>query len=351
MPDLKSTDLGVGAVLNMTLECKTVQCFQEAVAYFDDNFLDVISHVVAEQMQMEPVKIGLGRSQLFALLYTLVGVAAGLIIVGTVCLNVFFRCIGSCVLWPVSFFFLLLGTILYPSTILMSDTCGSIEHLGYTIVESDVHLGLNTRQILVKNETEMEDYLDMLSFRNFTTNYLKTNPIPSAVLLPGLPALLQTYFGTCVSVDGNVTVEGTVRQVGRLAENVSLSLMDFGSDTIEELGGELRPSMETHLANLKGVADDNVYLLFENSGALVGCDRFNKAYFEMKDAFCCEFVVMLYWMAMSSCLIGCCGCWGSCATGFTVRTLRPRHIDDDLSSSEEEDEFDKDIYGSTRYRP
>jgi hypothetical protein len=33
-----------------------------------------------------------------------------------------------------------------------------------------------------------------------------------------------------------------------------------------------------------------VYSVFDDTSQLVGCERFNKAYFEMKSAFCCDFV-------------------------------------------------------------
>ena len=115
-----------------------------------------------------------------------------------------------------------------------------------------------------------------------------------------------------------------------------------------------------------------------SAGELVGCERVNEAYFIMKDAFCCEFVVMLYWMAASSVAIGatrptaffcdlllifllaelfvasafdlisgtfyiavcagCTGCWGVCCVGCTTRSLRRMPSLPDEPSDEEDDD-------------
>jgi hypothetical protein len=56
-------------------------------------------------------------------------------------------------------------------------------------------------------------------------------------------------------------------------------------------------------------------------------------------------VLMVYWMAISSALIGCCGCWGSCSAGLTARSLRPKQLADD--SSDVEDDSDEDSVPAT----
>jgi hypothetical protein len=70
---------------------------------------------------------------------------------------------------------------------------------------------------------------------------------------------------------------------------------------------------------------------------MVECERVSAAYFEVKAAFCCEFVIMLWWMALSSAVIGCCGCWSTWAIGCTAN-LKHRSEGDDVLA--EFDEFD-----------
>ena len=47
----------MGAFLNSTAKCETVECFQAATQFLDDNLLDVMSHVVGAQLGMEPVML------------------------------------------------------------------------------------------------------------------------------------------------------------------------------------------------------------------------------------------------------------------------------------------------------
>ena len=56
MPNLEEGD-GVSPAdfLNLTAQCETLECFQAAARFLDDNLLDVMSHVVAAQLGMEPV--------------------------------------------------------------------------------------------------------------------------------------------------------------------------------------------------------------------------------------------------------------------------------------------------------
>jgi hypothetical protein len=79
--------------------------------------------------------------------------------------------------------------------------------------------------------------------------------------------------------------------------------------TVQKMSGELKPALNAHVDNVKRLAENEVSEIFSSTGELVGCARVNEAYFEMKSAFCCEFVVMLYWVAASSVLVGCTGCW------------------------------------------
>ena len=76
-----------------------------------------------------PFPQGVGRTEAFVLLYMFTALGAALAIVGACILNAQLRAVGACILWPTSFFFLLLGTILFPTMVIMSDTCGGAEHL------------------------------------------------------------------------------------------------------------------------------------------------------------------------------------------------------------------------------
>jgi hypothetical protein len=210
MPKL-TPEMDLEYVMNMSKACDSLQCFQDVIAYFDDNFFDVCAQIVAAQLQQDPVKMGFGRRQLFTWLYIWIGVAAGLLIFGTIFLYLPMRCAGACMLWPVSFCFLILATLLYPMTVLMSDTCGGIEHLAYTIVSTDTHLGLNTRELLMRNVSDIEDYTSLIPFANFSIRYNATD-----VVIPGLPVLFETYFGSCHSEgEGGIRVEDTVKEAGK----------------------------------------------------------------------------------------------------------------------------------------
>ena len=43
------------------------------------------------------------------------------------------RALGVCIVWPVSVFFLLMGAVLFPGMLLLSDTCDSMERLVYNL--------------------------------------------------------------------------------------------------------------------------------------------------------------------------------------------------------------------------
>ena len=47
----------MAAFLNSTAQCETVECFQAATQFLDDNLLDVMSHVVGAQLGMAPVMV------------------------------------------------------------------------------------------------------------------------------------------------------------------------------------------------------------------------------------------------------------------------------------------------------
>jgi hypothetical protein len=354
MPKLTGdVNIGVADVFNMTRHCKTVGCFQEAVQYFDDNFLDVIAHIVAEQLDSEPVKIGFSRTLLFGLFYAIIGTAAVLILAGSIFYILTLRCLGALILWPMSVLFLLLATVLFPTVTLLSDTCGSVERLGYTIVSKDTHLGLYSDQLLIKNVTELQDYTKLVPFANFSSNLTYQF---NDIRIPGIPRLIETYFGDCAygASSGNVTVDATVREIGKLTENITLELIDYGVVEVSRLSGELRPGMQQHIWNLRNITDGTVYDLFGHTSQLFGCPRFNAAYFAVKDALCCDFVLMLYWMAMSCTILGCCGCFGTCSVGFSARSLRrkpPTDSDSDDSDDSDDDEISPEPRMSMRPGP
>lgn len=320
MPDLEAGEgVSPGVFLNMTADCETYECFQKAVQYLDDNLLDVMSYVVATQMDMEPVITGISRTEAFTLLYLFTALGSASAIFGAVFLLAPFRALGSCVLWPTSFLFLLMGTILFPTMVIMSDTCGGLEHAAYNIVNKDTHLGLSVSELLIKNVTEVEAYLGMIPF-NFSHSY--EYPIKD-IKLPGIPQIVESYFGTCPApVAGVPSIDGTITEIGNFAENTTVGLINFAVSQVQELSGEIRPGLNQHVNNVKRLADNEVGEIFTSTGELVGCARVNEAYFEMKTAFCCEFVVMVYWMAASSVVVGCTGCWGICCIGCTTRSLR-----------------------------
>ena len=80
--------------------------------------------------------------------------------------------------------------------------------------------GLGVDELLIKNVSEIQDYVELIPF-NFSSNY----PIHD-VRLPGLSPLIASYFGTCPDEEsGGATVDGTIRQVGTLAENITVGLI------------------------------------------------------------------------------------------------------------------------------
>jgi len=286
---------------------------------------------------MEPVIVGIGRTEAFVLLYTFTALGAALAIVGACILNAQLRAVGACILWPTSVFFLLLGTILFPTMVIMSDTCGGVEHLAYNIVKGDTNLGMDASELLIKDSAEVRAYLEQIPY-NFSKGY--EYPIKD-VKIPGLPEIVSSYFGTCPApAVGTPTVDGAITDIGHFAENTTIGIINFAVEQVEALSGEIRPDLRAHISNVKQLADDEVGNVFAQTGALVSCPRVNEAYFYMKDAFCCEFVVMLYWMAASSVAIGCTGCWGICCVGCTTRSLRRMPIlPPDFSESDSDDDI------------
>ena len=84
--------------------------------------------------------------------------------------------------------------------------------------------GLGVDELLIKNVSEIQDYVELIPF-NFSSNY----PIHD-VRLPGLSPLIASYFGTCPDEEsGGATVDGTIRQVGTLAENITVGLIGCAS--------------------------------------------------------------------------------------------------------------------------
>jgi hypothetical protein len=148
LPDLSASDYSMESVLNMTSECESHECFQAAVQYLDDNFVDLVYHVGAAQLDMDTsMEISMGREQLFVALYALTAIAGVLGIAGTCiagntggaaadaskssrlchCTGLIFRMFSTWVLTIMAMFFLLLAALLMPSSILLSDMCGGLE--------------------------------------------------------------------------------------------------------------------------------------------------------------------------------------------------------------------------------
>ena len=111
-------------------------------------------------------------------------------------------------------------------------------------------------------------------------------------------------------------------------------------ETAEDLSGELKPGLQRHITRIRGLAADEVEETFDATAQLVGCPRVNEAYFEWKSAFCCEFVAMLYWLAVSSVVTGCSGCCAVCGLGWTHRSLKPKPEGDAPPQMPMEPEFD-----------
>jgi hypothetical protein len=153
---------------------------------------------------------------------------------------------------------------------------------------------------------------------------------------------VKTYFQECGGVDRymNGTVVGAVDYASRLTANATLTLVDFGVEQIESLGGRIQPGLGEHIDNFKGIVREGVPGAFLGVRKMVECERVNAAYFEVKAAFCCEFVITLWWMALSSAVIGCCGCWSTCAIGCTAN-LKRRSEGEGEDVLLEFDEFDE----------
>ena len=363
LPDLSASDYSMESVLNMTSECESHECFQAAVQYLDDNFVDLIYHVGAAQLDMDTsMEIRMGREQLFVALYALTAIAGVLGLVGTCiagntggaaadaskssrlchCTGLIFRMFSTWVLTIMAMFFLLLAALLMPSSILLSDMCGGLESTIITLVEADDKLGLSSPTITLRNASQLARYADLVPFGNFSQNFnFKFEPL----VVPGVGPFVKTYFQECGNVDRymNGTVVGAVDYTSRLTANATLTLVDFGVEQIESLGGRIQPGLGEHIDKFKGIVREGVPGAFLGVQKMVECERVNAAYFEVKAAFCCEFVIMLWWMALSSAVIGCCGCWSTCAIGCTAN-LKHRSEgegDDVLAEFDEFDEFDE----------
>ena len=137
--------------VNATMECETVDCFQSAVQFLDDNLFDALANMIGWALGLEPADrpsnpLPKGRTDAFALLYTFSAIGALCAIVGASLFTCFrrissvLRALGVCIVWPVSVFFLLMGAVLFPGMLLLSDTCDSMEHLVYNLTASDQHL-------------------------------------------------------------------------------------------------------------------------------------------------------------------------------------------------------------------
>ena len=102
--------------------------------------------------------------------------------------------------------------------------------ISYNIVKGDTRLGLDASELLIKNTTEVRNYLDLIPY-NFSGVY--EYPIKD-VKIPGLPEIISSYFGTCPApIAGVPSVDGAITEVGHLAENTTVRLMDFAVEQVE----------------------------------------------------------------------------------------------------------------------
>ena len=78
LPPLEQLDgMSVAGVLDLAANCSSVGCFQSFVRYVDDNFVDLMIHIGEAQLGADVgIKPGLSRTELFLVLYLLVGPAS-----------------------------------------------------------------------------------------------------------------------------------------------------------------------------------------------------------------------------------------------------------------------------------
>eukprot|EP01052_Picozoa_sp_SAG31_P016583 SAG31_NODE_1104_length_9889_cov_4.328396_3_plen_713_part_00 len=245
-------DMTVASVLNLSENCSSIGCFQNLVRYIDDNFVDLVIHIGQAQLDADVnISLGMSRTELFLVLYILVAFGAVLAIVGTCiltetdsevkdrrcsrclhCTGLVLRGTGSWILTWMAALYLLVAALLMPSAIFLSDSCGSIELVLSQFLGDDQALGLNYPHFTLKDETELADYLDMVPLGNFSSDF--SYPL-QPIVVQGPAPFVRQYFQSCNGIDNqmNGTLVGAVNFTGRLLENATLEVVDYGVRQIQ----------------------------------------------------------------------------------------------------------------------